>query len=228
MHFPTKRWIPRTFIELLELMTALIALIFTDATHESLVMGAIISFAGASLFTWAGGFRRMEREGVLTLGGPYRFVRHPWILARFLMVFGVVLMARLPWLFLFAMCYLTPLYRRMTREEDQWLYSQLGPLAAEYKAFVAGFIPQFLPAKLPVAGKVSALDEFSWKRALWKRPGRGALAIFGVGLAALSMILWNLHVIPIVWWRVSFAAIAVLCVLWLSRDRSRRIARPHA
>ena len=80
----------------------------------------------------------MEREGRLTLGGPYKFVRHPWILSRFMMVFGVILMSRLPILFLIAMLALSPVYRKMTRDEDQWMNIQLGPRAAEYRALVAG------------------------------------------------------------------------------------------
>jgi hypothetical protein len=211
-------------MELMELLTASIAVIFTDATPKSVVLGGVIALTGAGLFTWAGGFQRMERDGVLTLGGPYRFVRHPWILARFLMVFGVILMARLPWLFLFAMVGLAPLYRRMTREEDKWLYSQLGPTAAEYKAFVSGFIPQFMPAKLPVSGKISPGDGFSWKRALWKRPGRGWLALLGVGGAVAGMWLWSEHIAPLWVWR-GFATLATsVGIFWLTRDRSGRLA----
>lgn len=213
----------RNAMELLELICCSIALVFTDATFESIVLGGFIALAGASLFTWAGGFQRMEREGVLTLGGPYRFVRHPWILARFLMVFGVILMARLPWLFLLAMVGLAPLYRRLSREEDRWLYSQLGPKAAEYRAFVAAFIPQFSPAKLPIYGKSSSSDQFSWRRALWKRPGRGSLALLGVGVTVIGMAVWAERWFPIWVWRLVSVTAAVAALSWLIRDRLRHM-----
>ena len=210
-----------TVMEVLELIAAAVAIVFTDATGKSLVLGGIIAIGGASLFTWAGGFSRMEREGLLTLGGPYKFVRHPWILARFLMVFGIILMARLPWLFLLAMVGLAPMYRRMTREEDQWLYSQLGPMAAEYRAFVSGFIPQFLPAKLPVSGKNLPTDGFSWRRAIWKRPGRGGLALLGVACTILGMALWTEHWLPVWGWRTLSVALSGLSIYCLIGDRSR-------
>jgi protein-S-isoprenylcysteine O-methyltransferase Ste14 len=210
-----------TVIEFLEMITAAVAIVFTDATGKSLVLGGAIALAGASLFTWAGGFPRMEREGLLTLGGPYKFVRHPWILARFLMVFGVILMARLPWLFLFAMVGLGPMYRRMTRKEDQWLYAQLGPVAAEYRAFVSGFIPQFLPAKLPVSGKSTFADSFSWRRAFWLRPVRGGLVLLGVVGTILGMALWTEHWVPLWAWRAGSFLVTGLAVVWMSRDHAR-------
>ena len=222
MKLPARRFIWRTILECLEMIAAAAAIIFTDATPKSVVLGGVIALAGASLFTWAGGFQRMEREGTLTLGGPYRFVRHPWVLARFLMVFGIILMARLPWLFLVSMMALAPMYRRMTREEDQWLYSQLGPTAAEYKAFVAGFIPQFLPAKLPVSGRHLTGDGFSWTRALWKRPGRGSLALIGVNLALAGMFIWTEQVVAVWVWRVVTGLASCGALYWLIKDRSAR------
>jgi protein-S-isoprenylcysteine O-methyltransferase Ste14 len=188
---------------------------------QSIVLGGTIAVIGASLFTWAGGFQRMEREGALTLGGPYRFVRHPWILARFLMVFGIILMARLPLLFLVAMIGLTPLYRRLTRMEDQYIYNQLGPMAAEYKAFVAGFIPQFSPAKLPSYGKSVAQDQFSWRRALWKRPGRGSLALLGVGVTVCGMAVWVAQWLPVWGWRLTALVASVASIYWLIKDRAQ-------
>lgn len=209
-------------MELFELLTCAVALVFTDATGESILTGGLISFLGAALFTWAGGYQRMEREGVLTLGGPYRFVRHPWILARFLMVFGVILMARLPWLFLVAMVGLAPLYRRLSREEDRWVYMQIGPAAAEYRAFVAAFIPQFNPAKLTIYDRKVAADHFSWRRALWKRPGRGGLALFGVGVTIVSMAVWGQRWFPVWAWRVGAVVATFVALSWIIRDRRLR------
>ncbi len=211
----------KSVMELLEVLTCCVAVVFTDATVQSIFLGGTIAVVGASLFTWAGGFQRMEREGVLTLGGPYRFVRHPWILARFLMVFGIILMARLPLLFLVAMIGLAPLYRRLTRMEDQYLSSQLGPMASEYKAFVAGFIPQFSPAKLPAYGKNDPQDEFSWRRALLKRPGRGSLALLGVGVTVGAMAVWCEQWVPVWGWRVAALAASAASIYWLIKDRSQ-------
>jgi protein-S-isoprenylcysteine O-methyltransferase Ste14 len=211
----------RPIMELLEVATCCTAVVFTDATSSSIILGGVIAIVGALLFTWAGGFQRMEREGVLTLGGPYRFVRHPWILARFLMVFGIILMARLPVLFLIAMVGLTPLYRRLTKMEDQYLYTQLGPLAAEYRAFVAGFMPQFSPAKLPSYGRGGVEVHFSWRRALWKRPGRGWLAILGVGVTVLVMAVWLEQWAPVWVFRLVTSLVAVAAIYWLIKDRAQ-------
>ena len=215
-----QKWIKQVLVQSLEVLAASLAIVFTDASTESLWAGGAIALMGACLFTWAGGFQRMEREGVLTLGGPYRFVRHPWILARFMTLFGIILMSRLPWLFLAAMTALAPMYRRLTRDEDLWLERQLGPKAAEYKALVAGFVPQFMPAKLPQSWLSLNQEGFSWNRALWRRPGRGGLALAGVVVAIMGMYLWTEHWIPAWLWRLaSFVAMAG-AILWLLKDRA--------
>ncbi len=214
-----QKWMKYFAVELLEFLVAGLALVFTDANSESLWAGGLISLMGVCLFTWAGGFQPRQPEGVFTLGGPYRFVRHPWILARFLMVFGIILMSRLPWLFLAAMAALTPLYRRLTLAEDRWIERQLGPKAAEYRALVAGFVPQFMPAKIPYAWRPVNEDGFSWRRALWHRPGRGAVAFAGVGLAIVGMAVWNQRWIPTWAWRSTLMLGIGLAMFWLFRDR---------
>lgn len=216
------RW--RSLIEFVEIVSASMACVFTDATSESVIIGGTIAFLGAGLFTWTGGFQRMEREGVLTLGGPYRFVRHPWILARFMMVFGLILMSRRPWLFILTMLALAPVYRRMARDEDQWLYAQLGPAAAEYRAFVSGFIPQFMPAKLPGVGRSVIIDGFSWNRSLWKRPGRASLALAGVGLSVCVQIVWTLQLVSLWVWFSLVGLLAAVALGWLIRDRRLQAA----
>ncbi len=217
----------RPLLELIEVVTCCLAVVFTDANGRSILLGGAIALGGASLFTWAGGYQRMEREGILTLGGPYRFVRHPWILARFLMVFGIILMARLPVLFLFAMIGLAPIYRRLTRMEDQYLSAQLGPMAAEYRAFVAGFIPQFSPGKLPIYGRSLSPGGFSWQRALMRRPGRGALALLGVGLTICAMALWNEHWMSTWVFRLGAGVVSVASIYGLIKDRARYKRQAH-
>jgi protein-S-isoprenylcysteine O-methyltransferase Ste14 len=216
-----QKMVKQVAVQSLEVLAASLAIVCTDANAESLWSGGIIAVLGAGLFTWAGGFQRMEREGVLTLGGPYRFVRHPWILARFMMVFGIILMARLPWLFLAAMAALAPMYRRLTRDEDQWMERQLGPKAAEYKALVAGFVPQFMPAKLPQSWRSINQEGFSWHRALWRRPGRGGLALAGVAVAMVGMYIWTEHWIPAWLWRSVAALTMSGAIWWLIKDRGR-------
>jgi protein-S-isoprenylcysteine O-methyltransferase Ste14 len=217
--FISKRAILRFIAESMEILACSLALIFTDATTKSLISGGIVAFLGAGLFTWAGGFARMEREGRLTLGGPYRFVRHPWILARFLMVFGVILMSRQPLLFLGTMAALAPVYRQMTRNEDQWMDIQLGPTAAEYRALVSGFVPQFVPVKLPMSWRSMDQERFSWSRALLRRPGRGWLAYAGLVGAVVAMMVWVSNAMSVVWWRAVAAVAVSAAIIWLVRDR---------
>jgi protein-S-isoprenylcysteine O-methyltransferase Ste14 len=141
-----------------------------------------------------------------------------------MMVFGLILMSRRPWLFIFTMLALAPVYRRMARNEDEWLYAQIGPAAAEYRAFVSGFIPQFMPAKLPGVGRSVIGDGFSWSRSLWKRPGRASWALAGVGLSVCAQFVWTMQLVPHwVWfWLVGLLVAGALG--WLIRDRRLQAA----
>jgi hypothetical protein len=112
----------------------------------------------------------------------------------------------------------------MARDEDQWLYAQLGPAAAEYRAFVSGFIPQFMPAKLPGVGRSVIVDGFSWNRSLWKRPGRASLALAGVGLSLCVQIVWTMQLVSLWVWFSLVGLLAAVALGWLIRDRRLQAA----
>ena len=215
----------RTFywLELAEFILAGSAFFLTDANFESLMIGGVISLLGAAIFTWAGGYRNKEGDGHLTFGGPYRFVRYPLVLSRFMMLVGLIIIARRPILFLLALVLLTPVYRDLTRKEDEWLQGELGPGAAEYRALVSGFIPQFLPARLIDIGKARPALSFSWTRSLWNRPGRAALVITGVAFSILGQYILADRVLLDWQWRLGAALAVVLGGAFIFRD----IARPR-
>ena len=158
------------FVLFAESTLAALAFVFADTTRASLWLGVFIVSLGASLYTWAAFYYTGSRETEFGFGGPYRVVRYPILLSRFLILLGLLIATRSPWLFLLAVALLSPFYRQQARIEDQKVQEALGPLAIEYKASVSGFIPQLLPVRLMGLANQRQLANFSWKMILWRSP----------------------------------------------------------
>ncbi len=162
----TKPW----FVVFAESTLAALAFVTADTTRASLWVGVFIVSVGASLYTWAAFYYTGSREAGFGFGGPYRIVRYPILLSRFLILLGLLIATRSPWLFLLAVVLMAPFYRQLARIEDQKVQEALGPLAIEYRASVSGFIPQLLPVRMMGLGSQGRPVNFSWKMLFWGSP----------------------------------------------------------
>jgi len=158
------------FVLLAESTLAALAFVGADTTLASLWLGLFIVSVGTSLYTWAAFYYTGSRKAGFGFGGPYRIVRYPILLSRFLILLGLLIATRSPWLFLLAVALLAPFYRQLARIEDQKVQEALGPLAIEYRASVSGFIPQLLPVRMMGLGSQRRPVNLSWKMILWESP----------------------------------------------------------
>lgn len=158
------------FVLLAESTLAALAFVGADTTRASLWLGLFIVSVGTSLYTWAAFYYMGSRKAGFGFGGPYRIVRYPILLSRFLILLGLLIATRSPWLFLLAVALLAPFYRQLARIEDQKVQEALGPLAIEYRASVSGFIPQLLPVRMMGLGSQRRPVNLSWKMILWESP----------------------------------------------------------
>ena len=86
---------------------------------------------GTALHFWAKGCLRQNQ--VLALGGPYRFVRHPFYLANALIDAGVAVMSGW-WLIQVVLPFWwLAVYLPVMRKEENYLAGVFGPAYEEYK-----------------------------------------------------------------------------------------------
>lgn len=192
-----------------ELVLLACALLGTDATSVSLVQGSILIISGASLYTWAAFYRAPWPKAGFKLAGPFRFVRYPTLLARFLMLAGFFIVARTPLLFLGAVVGLAGFYRQLAQQQDQLLAAEFGPLATEYRASVSGFVPQVLPARFFGQQPYGNDPINSWGAALWSRPSLSGFLWLGVGTALILQVVWTQRYLLDWQWRLVVLTIIV-------------------
>ena len=143
--------------------------------------GLVVSLCGATAQWWC--FACIMTSKELACNGPYRFVRNPMYLARFVMVLGLLLMVdptqQLRWLApaVFVVFYGFFMHNRVRREEHK-LRAIFGKPYEEYLRKV----PRFLPALQPrFVGKT-----FYWNKTAFRRNNGArnmALVLAGYAIA---------------------------------------------
>lgn len=121
----------------------LAAALLLNVTPHWFWPGLVVSLIGLLLQLWTFGCIR-TRE-VLAVNGPYKFVRNPMYIARFVLILGLILMTGIPWLLV---AYL-PLYyfymvNRVEREEPV-LQETFGGKYIDYCKQVPRFVPTLKP-----------------------------------------------------------------------------------
>lgn len=121
------------------LTVALAAGTCTLARREWFLPGLLISAAGALLQLWC--FSAIAKQEELAVNGPYKVVRNPMYLARFILILGFVVLTGNPWLIgLYVVLYYFYMVNRVKREEKK-LIKVFGEAYADYSRKVNRFLP---------------------------------------------------------------------------------------
>lgn len=192
------------------------AIIFSRMTPVSYFYGLGVISTGIAMMIWCAGHSRPGRIEGGDVSGPWRFVRHPDIVARFLIVFGTILLARSPFLFGLAVVVLGFQYRQMVKDGDVALERWLGPSFSIYRLFVPSFLPQFIPARLPQYSMRTQVQSSPWSLSkAWRRRSLVLILVFSlVTLFWFSLVLyWELNSL----WLKGPGIILLLRSLWLAK-----------
>lgn len=185
-------------------------------TAVSFVHGLAVSVVGAALLLWCAGHSRPGRVEGGDVSGPWQFVRHPETVARFLIVFGIILMARAPWVFGVAILTLGLQYKHLVRQGDAELSRWLGPTFSMYRLFVPSFLPQFLPARLPQFTLRTNVQSLPWSaKKVWRR--RSVVLTLGILTAGLTWTGLGLFWEASPWWYRGVGVLVILRAFWLLR-----------
>lgn len=138
--------------------------------------GVFLVCIGEALRLWATG--HLQKDEVLTTGGPYAFVRNPLYLGSFTIATGFALMLRsvlllVPLLAAFALA-----YRAEARREEKVLRQKFGGAFDEYRQAVPAWLPTL--SRYPRASRVP----FRWHRILRNREYNAVLGIVLLFLGA--------------------------------------------
>jgi protein-S-isoprenylcysteine O-methyltransferase Ste14 len=137
----------------LRFFLVLFALLRGCTTQTTILAGVPLIVLGTALHFWAKGCLRQDQ--VVAMGGPYRFVRHPFYLANALIDAGVAVMSGWWLLQIVLPVWWLAIYIPVMRKEENYLSGAFGTVYEEYKKRTARLIPWRRP--LPRAG-----EGFSW------------------------------------------------------------------
>lgn len=177
----------------LEFLAIMVGYLTGEANSTSLFYGGIVVGIGILLLIWCSGHVRPGRVEGGDISGPWRFMRHPEVLSRFLMVFGFLLMVRAAWTFAVATLVIGWFYRRMVMDGDVKLARWMGPQFNLYRLFVPSILPQFLPARLPHQSLRNGLSSLSWSiRKAWARRSEVKVLILSLIVVTLTILVVQL------------------------------------
>jgi len=168
----------------LPMALGLVVALLLNIDPEWFWMGLVVSATGMLLQLWV--FGCIKTREVLAVNGPYRLVRNPMYIARFLLVAGLILMTGHPWL----LAILAPLYylymvNRVRREEPVLA----GVFGADYSDYCRD-VPRFLPRARPYEkGQFLFFSKENFQR----QHGLANLTAFGVlyVLCYLAAFYWH-------------------------------------
>lgn len=169
---------------------ALVALLFWLArpTPAGFCAGLVLVVAGESLRIWGAG--HLVKNDVLTLTGPYAYVRNPLYAGTLLIGLGFALAAGglagsivLPVGIALFFLYYFPYKERIESARLERFY---GTPYTQYRAAVPALLPALSPWRPPAGG--AAASAFSWSAARFtENDESGTLLAVVVGIVALAL-----------------------------------------
>jgi protein-S-isoprenylcysteine O-methyltransferase Ste14 len=150
-----------------------------EPTPLSLFIGGILCILGEVLRITVAGYGRSVGE--MVIGGPYRFVRHPYFLGTGLMFIGIAIVSRSALITAAAILLMVITHRKYAKRDEEQLKKALGPQYGLYVATVPAVVPRLWPA--PFRTPANLDRKFSFSVALFKGRHREIDTIISLGLA---------------------------------------------
>jgi len=124
-------------------ITAILFVVFSQPTRNSLAAGVPVAVCGALLRAWASGHLRKNAD--LAVSGPYAFTRNPLYFGSFLMAAGCAVCGGSLWLGLWLMVFFLAVYLPVMQAEAAHMRALFGDAYDKWAAQVPLFIPRITP-----------------------------------------------------------------------------------
>ncbi len=148
----------------------LAALLLARYNSRFLIPSLILVTVGELIRIWAAG--HLQKEKILTTGGPYRFIRNPLYLGSFLIAIGFGLITGSIWVWVLILAYFVLVYIPVIKYEEMILREKF----QEYSAY-ADKVPAFYPGFSPYSPSTT---QFSFRQAWRNREYNAVLGIVAV------------------------------------------------
>ncbi len=146
------------------------ALLLARYNSRFLILSLILVTIGELIRIWASG--HLQKEKILTTGGPYRFIRNPLYLGSFLIAIGFGLVCGSIWVWILIVAYFVLVYIPVIKYEEMTLREKF----QEYPAY-ANQVPAFYPTLSPYS---TSTTQFSYRQAWRNREYNAVLGIIAV------------------------------------------------
>ena len=107
--------------------------------------GILVMIAGAALRFWASGY--IDKEGRLSIAGPYRFTRNPLYVGSHLIALGLAISQDSLMMLALYLLIFVPLYHWIVLKEEEVLKEKFGPLYKDFSLSVSRYVPWFFKGK---------------------------------------------------------------------------------
>lgn len=162
---------------------AIVVLWFSRPTPRSVLLGALIGVIGLWLRGYAAG--HLHKLEVLTIAGPYAYVRNPLYLGSAILALGVGIAAR-SWISAaLLVAYFAVFYSVVMRREENELRARYGGAFDEYTRAVPLFFPRLRAAEL--AGKSTG----AFSMAQYRKNHEWQAAVGYLFLLAVLLVIWR-------------------------------------
>ena len=121
-------------------ITAILFLVFSQPSWQTLLIGAPIAFLGVAMRAWASGHLRKNAE--LAVSGPYAYTRNPLYFGSFILAIGVVICGGSWWLALLLLGFFLAVYLPVMQAEAAHMHILFPHDFAEYEQNVPLFLPR--------------------------------------------------------------------------------------
>jgi protein-S-isoprenylcysteine O-methyltransferase Ste14 len=151
---------------------------------QSILVGGLVGFVGLAIRAYAAGY--LNKQTVLTVGGPYARTRNPLYFGSSILTLGAALAMHSWWAAAILLVYFALVYTLVMRREEMELRQQHRATFDSYAQSVPLFFPRLTaPAQLGPDGS------FSW--AQYKKNHEHQAAVGFLLLLLLLVIIWRLH-----------------------------------
>ena len=163
-------------------VTAILFLVFSKPSWQTLAIGAPIALCGVAIRAWASGHLRKNAE--LAVSGPYAYTRNPLYFGSFVLALGVVICGGSWWLAVLLLGFFLAVYLPVMQAEAAHMHVLFPQSFAEYEQNVPLFLPRLTAWQ---TGTVLRFDQGLYLKYREYRALIGLVVV--VGILALKIVL---------------------------------------
>ncbi|MFQ5695151.1 MAG: methyltransferase family protein [Terriglobia bacterium] len=157
----------------LHFVLAAVLLVFAEPSPALLLAGSLVVAAGLAVRAWAAGY--LDKEGTLTVTGPYAYVRHPLYLGTAIVLVGFALAGGRAGLALAVALYFVVLFVPAMRREAKERQEKAPEVYRDYAVAVPALVPRL--RRFPQPGGTAGFQAQLYRRNREWRAAAGGAAL---------------------------------------------------